>query len=177
MPITTEILKEYRKHGNIFIETGTHNGGGVRKALEAGFDEVHSIEITDKWYAYNVELYADENRAFIYHGNSATVLPFLLMAIDETCVFWLDAHPSGNDTGGGEVENPLSQELVAISDHPIDDHVILIDDMPDNGPSHKAYNDMLYKKLKAINPDYNVRHIDGHDGTRIWPKYIIAATL
>lgn len=47
-------------------------------------------------------------------------------------VFWLDAHETGGeDTARGDKASPIMEEMDAIFAHPIRDHVILIDDVPD----------------------------------------------
>ena len=46
----------------------------------------------------------------------------------EPCLFWLDGHYSAGITAKGEKETPIWEELEHICDHPIKNHVILIDD-------------------------------------------------
>ena len=42
MPINFN-LKKYKN--SVFLETGTYQGDGIKKALEAGFEKIYSIEI------------------------------------------------------------------------------------------------------------------------------------
>jgi len=54
-------------------------------------------------------------------GDSAKVLPQLLPALKEPCLFWLDGHDF-------DISTPVKQELDAIYEHPVRGHVLLIDD-------------------------------------------------
>ena len=64
----------------------------------------------------------------ILQGDSAAVLPEVLKGLSEPCLFWLDGHFSGGITAKSSVETPIFQELAAILGHPVEGHVILIDD-------------------------------------------------
>jgi len=111
----------------VFIETGSLQGKGIQAARDAGFAKIISIELSKLYYDYCVERFPNTERVFLYHGDSARLLPGILEGIDERCTFWLDAHYSGGETAPGPI--PLMAELLVIKDHHIKDHTIIIDDM------------------------------------------------
>lgn len=154
---------------DIFIETGTYQGEGVKKALSAGFQTIYSIEIDKKRYEQCVDCFKWERKVNLFHGDSTVILPYLLKKITKRCTFWLDAHYSNDHTTIGEKWTPLVEELEAIKQHPIKNHIILVDDfrrMDEVGydeetkkekgfPGKKA----LLDKLQSINPAYKVEVI------------------
>ncbi len=93
--------KEFLKYGDKFIETGSAAGEGIQRALEAGFQEVHSIEAQREWYEVCVNRFMGDPRVFLHHGRSSEVLGIPLIKSTNTgVVFFLDAHPSGPLTAG-----------------------------------------------------------------------------
>ena len=62
------------------------------------------------------------------HGDSGEILPELLNNINEPILFWLDGHYSAGNTSKGSLNTPIIKELVTIFQHPIKQHIILIDD-------------------------------------------------
>lgn len=123
------ILRRYgRRHGlRVFVETGTWRGDTVA-ALRPHFDRLHTIEIHPPFVRRARERFADRGEIQVHEGDSAEVLPRLLEELDEPCLFWLDGHYSGPGTGRGDDDTPVRAELRAILDHPVEGHVILIDD-------------------------------------------------
>lgn len=124
-------FKPYCQPGVVFIETGSFEGDGIQAALNAGFDRVISIEVTDEYYQKCVERFKGNNQVELYKGDSVKILPNVLAKIDSKIVFWLDAHYSGGTTGN-EHQFPLRYELEIIKTH-IEQtkkfHTILIDDI------------------------------------------------
>ena len=77
----------------IFVETGSYEGYGIKRALEAGcFKEVHSIELSEYYYARCTSLYKDNPKVHLHFGNTVYVLPKILEQINEPITFWLGAH-------------------------------------------------------------------------------------
>jgi hypothetical protein len=152
----------------IFVETGYGNGDGVRKALNAGFSRIYSIEIKPErkqQAAQNFPKAADSGRVTVITGDSATALgPLLDKLGDVRCTFWLDAHCSKKAT-----TFPLMQELDAIAAHSRNDHIILIDDLR-VFEKWKISLDAVYAKLHEINPDYTITRIRGQR-----PRDVLAA--
>ena len=75
MPSNTE---NFRKHRNeIFVETGSLIGDGVQQALEAGYPEVISIELSDKYFEETKNQAGNYSLRFptvkVIHGSKRTV--------------------------------------------------------------------------------------------------------
>jgi hypothetical protein len=133
-----------------YIETGTFLGRGISSVLN-NYDTIHSIELSEKWYNYNVEQFKDHSHVKMYHGDSKQVLPMLLETIQEPVTIYLDAHYSGGQTEFGEEETPLLYELAILKERKFDD-IIIIDDcrllgntgICGAGPDHPIYPNMVY---------------------------------
>lgn len=141
-----EVIKDYAtKFGvRIFVETGTYKGDTVF-SLQKCFDKLYSIELDQKLFEKAKERFADVSKIKIIQGDSSKILPVVLSEINEKTIFWLDAHYSRGITACGEKETPVSEELEAISNHKIREHIILIDDAKSFGTS----ND--YPDIKEVN--------------------------
>lgn len=162
MPSNTENFRKYPN--DIFIETGSFLGDGIQQALDAGFKNVISIELSDKYFTISTNRFMYNPNVKIVKGDSFKVLPELLKSINTPVTFWLDGHHSCGDTALGEHWAPLMQELDAIKNHPIKTHTIIIDDMrcwQEPNPVHGFHKDDIFEKLKEINPDYKFTYEDG----------------
>lgn len=151
----------------IFIETGSYGGDGIVAALNAGFRDIHSIELSDFYFNLCKERYTQPN-VHLYNGDSVDVLPIILNEIDEPCVFWLDAHWCDPNTAVGKFPVPLLEELDIISKHSIKTHIILIDDCRlIREPDSEWKKDFPYTLhtienfIKGINSKYRITYIDG----------------
>ena len=111
---------------SVFVETGTYRGETTRVMSEV-CDRVVSIEIDQALYDRAVDLFEDNPRVSLLHGNSADLLPTVLEGLEVPALFWLDGHFSGGVTGG-PLEAPILSELRAILGHRINNHVVVIDD-------------------------------------------------
>ena len=133
-----------------YIETGTYLGEGVKSVLTT-YENIHSIELSEKWYNYNVEQFKQNPNVKIHLGDSKIILPELLNTINEPVTIYLDAHYSGGETAFGEEECPLLFELELLKMREYDD-IIIIDDcrLLGNkgtcgcGPNHPIYPTMNY---------------------------------
>ena len=168
MPIRFDLSK-YKT--STFIETGTYSGEGIRKALEAGFTDIRSIELDPNMYTANVEQFKNFPQVKIYHGDSALVLPQLLKEINYQCTFWLDAHYSGGPTQSGPVLSPIVDELKVIEQHSVKNHILLIDDYRQfdyTGIDPETKKEWgfpgklkLLDLIRQINPKYTITFIQG----------------
>jgi hypothetical protein len=122
----------------VLFETGTFLGNGVRLAIDAGFDQVYSVEIIDEYYTANVERFSDKQNVNILKGESAAVLNQTVGEIDDNILFWLDAHFPGADGGlygynsceDDAVRCPLEHELETINSRRLGrNDVFIIDDL------------------------------------------------
>ncbi len=143
-----------------FVETGTCFGQmiqGVRDSV----NKVYSIEIDRVLYTVARMRFRRDSKVCIFHGDSGNLLRQLVPSLEETSLFWLDAHYSGGVTGKGPTDTPILSELEAIGQDRVRRHIILIDDTACFG--HGDYP-TLEATIQAIrNIDYNYR-IDVRDG-------------
>lgn len=109
------------------IETGTYLGTMVA-ATKDHFAQIISIELGQQLYQQAKAVFAPYRHITLVHGDSGEVLPDILRPITERCLFWLDGHYSGGITAKGKESTPILKELDHILNHPVRDHVILIDD-------------------------------------------------
>ena len=165
-PLFYEIIKNTQT--NHYIETGAYLGNGIRCVLN-NYKNVHSIELSEKWYNHNVEQFKNNNNVKMYLGDSKKILPELLKTINEPVTIYLDAHYSGGSTALGDEETPLLFELEILKNRTYDD-IIIIDDCRMIGkkgicgihPTHEVYPSMNYdwtdvtedKIKKLLKEDY-----------------------
>ena len=137
------------KHSH-YIETGTYLGEGIKSVL-TNYENIHSIELSEKWYNYNVDQFKQHQNVKMHLGDSKKILPELLSTINEPVTIYLDAHYSGGETAFGDEECPLLFELELLKTREYDD-IIIIDDcrLLGNkgtcgcGPDHPIYPTMNY---------------------------------
>jgi hypothetical protein len=145
----------------IFVETGSWMGSGIISALDVGFKKIFSIELSEKYWKICAERFSKHDDVVCLWGDSSKVLPELIKNYDSKIFFHLDAHYDGGDTatsgegvgfGNGCV---LEHEFEAIKNHPIDDHILLVDDFRNilNGVMGVDYY-KLTSMIKNINQNY-----------------------
>ena len=153
-------IKEFIK-GNkslIFIETGTFYGTTSEWASKL-FKVVYTIEKETHFFQAAEKKFINTNVNCI-NGASSTCLSSILKNIDDTVIFWLDAHWSCEDTSGEEKECPLLEEISIINKWNRD-CVILIDDASDflcsppkpHKPDHWPSISEVINKLNDISSD------------------------
>lgn len=159
---TTEVFRSHLKR--VFVETGSIQGDGVQKALDAGFEEVYSIELAPHLYEHCCERFKNNPHVHLFLGDSSEGLKVILKKINEPVTFWLDGHYSWGETARGESNTPLLKELEIIANQPIKTHTILIDDVRCFGTTE--FDDIdkntIVKKLLAINSHYTLSYEDGY---------------
>ncbi len=81
----------------VFIETGTFMG---KTAIQESryFRDVHTIELNEQLFEGNKSTFKSYKNIYAYKGDTVDVLPDILRRIDEPCVFFLDAHWSGDQS-------------------------------------------------------------------------------
>lgn len=161
---------------NYFVETGTFSGDGIQKALDAGFQEIRSIEYTQNLCEGARRRFKGNSHVKIFQGDSAKMLWKVIKPIDQRITFWLDAHvyPPIKD----RKNCPLIEELEQIKMHPIKTHTLLIDDMHCCGTL--AFDGLtkedLMEKIREINPDYRIYFIPGGDDGE-YPENVMVAVI
>jgi len=160
MPGSIELFKKYPNP--IFIETGSCHGTGIQQALNAGFTEIYSIELSPVFYKECTDRFKGIHGVNLIFGDSHLVLDELLSKINEPVTFWLDGHYSGPDSVRGIYESPLIQELAIIRDHHIKDHTIIIDDLRCWSIKEQGFDTaMIIEKCMEINPQYTFIYENG----------------
>ena len=169
MTISETTIRRYRAHANVFVETGTYRGDTVAAALRAGFREIYTIEVGAQLHRAAAARFAKHTHVHCLLGDSIDVLPRVLDQIQERALFWLDGHWSQGDTARGKKDLPLAEELQALENHAIRDHVILIDDirlLGDPASEIAAWRDLSVEDVKRmclkVNPNYRFSYEDGH---------------
>ena len=127
--VKEELIKDYAKtfDTQILIETGTYLGDMVH-AMKKSFSRIISFELDHNLAVQAQQRFANDPHIEIVEGDSGKLLDEHLATINEPCLFWLDGHYSGGITAKGALETPIKNELTVILSHPVDGHVILIDD-------------------------------------------------
>jgi len=142
-------LPAYRTY--MLIETGSHEGNGIESAFAYGFKRVRSVEYHDMYYTMCKAVFQEQieaNNLQLYYGKSVDMLPEMLKDINKQVTFWLDAHVYG--------DCPVLEELEVIKQHPVKNHIILIDDYQSFGT--QAFGNITIEQVRAkileINPRY-----------------------
>ncbi len=126
------VLRFYGKEFGLttLIETGTYTGDTLA-ALKNDFRRINSIELNSELVRRVRKRFQNDAHITILHGDSEQRLPEILAQIKEPALFWLDGHYSGGVTSLGSKVTPILGELEAVLAHPVEGHVVLIDDARD----------------------------------------------
>jgi len=159
----------------------------LKKALKAGFDTVHCIEIKDEWIESGKKVFENEisqGKYFLYQDDSCNMSKYLNNTIStERTMFFLDAHLDHADLLKYDLKKkcPLLEELSAISKLERKDHIILIDDLRliTNiwAWNEKSYGNINFLQtiqdlITSINKDYKFTRLDGHVEKDVLCAYI-----
>lgn len=181
MPSHLHIFNKYLTQH--FVETGTFKCEGVLLALQAGFQYVDSIEIFKEFYDKATRMVDNPNVKF-HLGSSESMLWEVIKDKNYQMTFWLDAHYSGptpdifqettieTGTPMSDVKTPLIKELEIIAQHPLKNHIIMIDDIRCCGTDYFDYitKQDLENAVYKINPNYKIIYEDSWE-----PKDILVA--
>lgn len=124
-----EVIRYFAKQHNIqvFVESGTFLGIMIN-SMKGQFKKLYSIELSEILYKNAIKKFENDKNVNIVFGDSGSMLPQVIKDINEPIVFWLDGHYSGDITAKGVLETPIIKELKTVLEHPIKNHVILVDD-------------------------------------------------
>jgi hypothetical protein len=121
-----------REYGaDVLVESGTLHGD-MPYAMRNHFRTIFSIELSNELHAIAAQRLRGYPHIHLLHGDSGQVLAEWVPRLNGRAVFWLDGHYSGGITAKGALETPIVQELTAVlmanSNRPNNEHLILIDD-------------------------------------------------
>jgi len=144
-------IRKYAKQYGLrcFVETGTYRGRMIA-ALKRDFDEIYSIELSEKLHSVARERFARDGHIKLICGDSGEELPRLMERLACQSLFWLDAHYCGGETAGRMQATPILKEIACVlNDRKA--HVILVDDMRLFG-ADPAYptSEALIAKIKEM---------------------------
>lgn len=121
----------------IFVETGTYLGETIFQ-MEKFFKILHTIEIKEEFHRIIKSRYTGDKITF-HLGDSSNILNELVDDLTDNTIFFLDGHWSSGDTGRGEKDCPLMEEVEAIMKKFNHSAILIIDDyrLFGKGPSEK----------------------------------------
>lgn len=111
----------------IFVETGTYLGETIL-SLENKFNDLYTIEIKKEYYDNIIRNYKGNKINFIL-GDSSKILINLSKSLKNNAIFFLDGHWSAGNTGKGDKDCPLYEELTAIIKNFKYNAILIIDDV------------------------------------------------
>lgn len=123
--ILLRYCREYKPA--FFVETGTFLAE-TTKLMSKHCEVVFSIELNRALYKQARYALSRYPNVILANGDSKNELPGILEKITNPALFWLDAHYSGGITSKADEFTPIKYELSYILSHPIEGHIILIDD-------------------------------------------------
>jgi hypothetical protein len=121
----------------IFVETGTFIGETIF-LMSNKFKELHTIEIKEDFYN-NVKSSNKNSNINFYLGDSSVEIVNICKNIKNNTIFFLDGHWSAGNTGRGNKDCPLYEELDGIINNFKYKAIIIIDDVRlfGKGPNKK----------------------------------------
>jgi len=151
------IFEFQKKSGiDILVETGTYLGDMV-EAQKKFFKKIYSIELSTKLYKMAKKRFHGDANVEIIQGDSGRMLSKIVNQLDKPAIFWLDGHYSGNITAKGDKECPVFEELDAIFNGKVKNHILLIDDARCFvGQGDYPTIDELAKYVEGKNPEYKL---------------------
>ena len=123
-----------------FVETGTYMGETIF-AMEPHFERLYTIEIKEEFYRNAKGAYRGNKIEFLL-GDSSKVLCTLCPLLESPTLFFLDGHWSAGDTGRGDKDCPLYEEVEAIMEGFLFEAVMVIDDVRLFGKGPRVGNEV-----------------------------------
>jgi hypothetical protein len=163
----SNVLLKYKFDVEVFIESGTFDGRSVQLALDCGFKEIISIEISNETYIAAISKFKNYKNVHLINGDSYFEMPKICQSLTKKSLFWLDAHFDNYSDTRGIVDCPLIHELLSIKTSIIKNHVIMIDDRRVFGNSeHTVWGKHIKEheiinSIMEINPNYIITYEKG----------------
>ena len=178
MSLNSRILQRFKS--GMFVETGSYIGLGIIAAIDVGFPQIRSIELSERYFDICTERFKKNSNIKIFQGDSSLILFDVIKDIKEKITFWLDGHYSGGNTAMGQQSSPLLLELEQIKRHDIKDHIILINDLrcwSKDNPEIGFGEEEIKEKLYEINSNYKILHEDGVHDEHVFKDDILVAII
>jgi hypothetical protein len=156
--IYIDLFTKYKK--NTFIETGSHRGESINRALRIGYKKIMSVEPFDEDYNFCVERFKNNPEVELFHGYSEDLFAKMMQKVDEPATIFLDAHKNAWFDGG---THPLSREIEVLKAHPIKTHTIIVDDYEHGAQGMTCVSNVIIE-IDKINNEYRfeaIRRING----------------
>jgi len=179
VPAQKDFFKKFP--GDTWIETGTYYGCGVTQAIDAGFKQIISIELSKNYADYAAKKFENNKNVQIMNARAHEAIPDVLSRLnDKKIVFWLDAHYSMCGTAGEDDPNPILKELDAIKRWKKNSNsqtpTILIDDMRTFTYDNCGFSEKeILASLTEIDVNYQFSKEDGMNENSL--NDILVATL
>ena len=147
-------IKDYDNTYDNFIETGTYQGGTISSMIPY-FKNLYTIEIKREFYVFCKKKYRRSKINF-YLGDSSKVLKDILPTIRGKSVIFLDGHWSAGNTGKGDKDCPLYEEIENIVSLHKESCLIIVDDVrlfgmgPNKGNEVCNWEDINRDKILQI---------------------------
>ncbi len=158
LPPSYNLLKQYPNP--VYFETGMYRGDSIQLALDAGFSEIHSLEVSKDWVAFCRSRFSQRD-VHLHHGDSATDLWHYIEHIQSPITFFLDSHSQLLE-GEQAYDNPfpLLDELRQIGKRSYVDTIIIDDILHLTHPDITGWSRSdIELALLSINPDYEINYI------------------
>jgi hypothetical protein len=150
--VKQKLIRHYaREHGcETLVETGTFRGD-MLLAMQRTFRRMYSIELHPELHRRAVRLFHGRQDVHLLQGDSGQRINDVLGKLNQPALFWLDGHYSGGRTAKSDLNTPIVAELDAILAHPVQNHVILIDDARVfNGTNDYPTVDAIRERLQVV---------------------------
>jgi hypothetical protein len=108
-------MEHYLPYGKILIETGSGLGNRIQASLDAGFEQVRSVEYAYARYQACREKFMKDMRVRLFLGDSPARLLTMMDGIEEPCVIVLDASPiEEKDQKDGDQKKPDQKDDIFV---------------------------------------------------------------
>jgi hypothetical protein len=163
LSLPSQTFELARHWSPVFVETGTHVGGGVLGAVVARFERIYTCDIDGVMLTqaqHNMGTQFERVRYFL--GDSAKCLPEMLSLAGKQAVILLDAHDMG-DTPQAKA-CPLRDELETLRAYGRNGNdIIMVDDVDLCGTPRlgNITLDEVKERILRLNGAYKFRLLDG----------------
>jgi hypothetical protein len=161
--IYTKLFLKYIGSGDFFIETGTHVGGSVNRAVLAGYKQIMSVEPFDDNYNHCIKRFKENPEVKLFHGYSEDLFADMMREVNKPATIFLDAHRNSWFNKG---TFPLAHEITALQEHSIKTHTIIVDDYEHGVLQQGSVVDII-KEINKINLSYRFEAIRRRNGVLV----------